>query len=116
LAALAAGAAKGLTDTAAAAVGDLYKQLKSAVKKRLEGNQRAENTLDEYLEDPVTYDKPMAKQLSEARVDTDMTVLELARAVMDKLDPDGSKTGKYQIDARGVRNLQAGDHNIQHNA
>jgi hypothetical protein len=116
VAALAAGAAKGLTDTTTAAVGDLYTQLRSAIQKKFQGNAAAQTVLDEYVKDPDTYAKPMAKQIAANTVEADEHILDLAQAILENTDPAGSSKGKYNIDARGVRNLQAGDHGVQHNA
>jgi hypothetical protein len=114
--ALAAGATKGLTDAAAAAIGDTYRQLKAAIKNRLAKHPRAESTLEDFLDDPTTYEKPMIKQISDAKLDTDEEVLHLAKTVLESADPAGAKIGKYNIDMRHVRNAQIGDNNTQHNA
>lgn len=116
LAALAAGASKGLTDAAATAIGDTYQQLKAAIKSRFAGDPKAENTLEDYLDDPDTYQKPMTKQVTNAELDTDDQILQLAKTVLENADPAGTKIGKYNIDMRHVRNAQTGDHNTQHNA
>ncbi len=116
IAALAAGASKGLTDAAATAIGDSYQQFKAAIMKRLAGHPKAESTLKDYLDDPDTYEKPMIKQVTDAQLDTDDQILRLAAAVLENSDPAGAQVGKYIIDMRHVRNAQAGDHNTQHNA
>ena len=58
----------------------------------------------------------MSKHVKNAGVDTDEEVLQLAKTVLENADPAGAKVGKYNIDMRGVRNAQIGDHNTQHNS
>ena len=113
--ALAAGAGRGLTDAAATALGDTYTALKNALKHAFAGKPAAETILAEYTKDPDTYDKPLAKQLTDHGVADNQHILDLAQKILDMaghIDPPGTK---YIVDARGARNVQTGDHNTQTN-
>lgn len=115
LTALAAGVATGLTDTTKTAIADSYTALKGAISARFTGNTPAEVALQEYPQDPDTYDKPLRKHLTENGMADDEHILALARAIVDHKDATGTTVGRYVVDARGARNVQTGDHNTQIN-
>ena len=111
--ALAAGAASGFTDTAAAAVKDAYAGLKALVRKRLGGKQDAEVVLARYEGAPEVWQAPLMAELAEARADLDGDLIAAAKALLDLLGEVGP--GKYTVDARGAAGVQIGDHNTQDN-
>jgi hypothetical protein len=113
--ALAAGAVKGVGETASVAVGDAYAALKSAVAARFRGKPAAELVLAEHADDPETYDKPLAKQVAETGADTDPRIVQLAQELMGLLDRQGATAGKYRVEVRDARGVQVGDHNTQTN-
>jgi hypothetical protein len=84
-AALAAGTAAGITNTANAAVLDAYRGLKELPARRLSGRDQARQCLDA---------RAAARQL---------------------LALHGAQSGKYQADLRGAKGVQVGDHGVQHN-
>jgi hypothetical protein len=113
--ALAAGAVKGVGETAAAAVKDAYEGLKAAVAARFADKPTAEVVLAAHVQDPDTYDKPLAKHLSETGADTDPRIVQLAQTLMGLLDEQGAAAGKYRVDLRDAQGVQVGDHNTQTN-
>ena len=113
--ALAAGALKGAGESATTLVKDAYTALKSAVAARFAERQVAVEVLDQHEEDPDTYEKPLAKKLQQADAADDPRIIELAQALLRLMDDEGSRTGKYAVDARGARGMQIGDHGTQHN-
>jgi hypothetical protein len=115
LAALAAGAVKGVGETASAAVTDAYAALKNALRRRLAGKPAALDAVDNYAEDPDEWRGNLEVHLRKAGADTDPDVVAAATAVMQQVDPDGSGSGKYLVDLRGASGVQVGDRNVQKN-
>lgn len=115
LAALAAGALKGVGETASAAVADAYAALKNALRRRLAGKPAALDAVENYAEDPDEWRGNLEVHLRKAGADTDPDVVAAATAVMQQVDPDGSGSGKYLVDLRGASGVQVGDRNVQKN-
>jgi hypothetical protein len=109
VAALAAGAAAGMGDTASQAIKDAYAGLKALLKRRFAGNAKAEETLADHEADPETYEKPLAKQLEAAGAQADPEILEAAEELLKKADEAGIKT-KYHVQVTGGKVGIIGDH------
>jgi hypothetical protein len=118
LAALLAGAAAGGQEVASSILTDAYKSLKRLVAKRLQKAARRSDesaiytiaVLDAYEKGPESWDGPMRAMLVAAHVEEDADVLDSARALLEKADPDGAARGKYRVDVRGGQGVQIGDH------
>jgi hypothetical protein len=108
LAALAAGAAGGLGDTATQAVKDGYAALKELIRKRFAGAPKAEETLADHEADPDTYEKPLAKQLEVTGADQDPEIRRVAEQVVVAAEAAGIKT-KYHVEVAGDVGI-VGDH------
>jgi len=115
LAALAAGAAKGVGETASAAVMDAYAALKDALRRRLAGKPAALDAVDHYAEDPAEWRSNLEIHLRRAGADTDPAIVAAATAVMQDVDSARSGRGKYLVDLRGSSGVQVGDRNVQKN-
>ncbi len=115
IAALAAGAASGVGETAATAVKDAYQGLKRLVSAQFAGRKAAEVALTEHETDPETWRAPLATELVKTAAVDDPQVIEAAQRLMALLDEAGSRAGKYAVDLRGAQGVQVGDHNTQHN-
>ena len=113
--ALAAGALKGAGETSSSAVGDAYAALKAALAARFAKHQVPAGVLDEYEEDPDTYEKPLAKRVRQAAAGQDPRIVELAQTLMQLMDQDGARAGRYTVDVRGAQGVQIGDHATQNN-
>lgn len=113
--ALAAGAAKGVGDTAASAVGDVYRQLKALVRARVSRHPKGEGVLVDYEDDPETYEASLVKVLRETRTAEDATVLQVAQRLLEMTDPAGAKAGKYTVSITDSQGVQVGDGNAQRN-
>ena len=113
VAALAAGAASGVTDTVSSAVKDAYASLKALVKKRFAGRPGAELVLAKHENAPQTWRAPLTAELGEAGADRDPELVAAAQALMSLIDEAGSRAGKYTVDVRGAQGVQVGDHNTQ---
>ncbi len=115
LGALAAGAAAGLTDTAAGAVKDAYAGLRDLVRRRFAGRHLAQTALEEYEKAPQVWQGPLSAELDAAGADTDAQIIAAAQHVMALVDEAGSASGKYLVDLRCAQGVQVGDHNTQTN-
>lgn len=113
--ALAAGAALGLKDTASTAVKDAYKSLKAFAAKRLAGRHDGELVLARHEEDPESWERPLAAELTAAGAADDTDLVAAAQALMSLTDETGSRAGKYVVQLRCSQGVQLGDHNTQHN-
>lgn len=113
--ALAAGAAAGLTDTAAGAVKDAYASLQYLVRRRFSGRRVAQTALEEHEKAPQVWQAPLSAELAAVGADTDAQIIVAAQRVMALVDEAGSASGKYLVDLRGAQGVQVGDHNTQTN-
>ncbi|MCA1703214.1 MAG: hypothetical protein LC808_08040 [Actinobacteria bacterium] len=115
LGALAAGAAAGLTDTAAGAVKDAYAGLRDLVRRRFAGRYLAQTALEEHEKAPQVWQAPLSAELEAVGADTDAQIIAAAQRVMALVDEAGSASGKYLVDLRCAQGVQVGDHNTQTN-
>ena len=113
--ALAAGALKGAGETSTSAVQDTYAALKAALAARFARHQVPADVLDEHEQDPDTYEKPLAKRIQQAAAGQDPRIVELAQTLMQLMDQDGARAGRYTVDVRGAQGVQIGDHATQNN-
>jgi hypothetical protein len=112
VAALVAGAAAGLKDSASAAVKDAYNGLKGLARRRLAGRPGGELVLSRHEQDPQVWDKPLVQELTEAGADGDPALVTAAQALMQLLDAAGSAAGRYQVAASGHAAAAGRDMNI----
>jgi hypothetical protein len=115
VAALAAGAAAGITDTASSAIRDTYIGLKDLLAHRLTGHNQTRQALDAQETDPGVWQARLGDDLATSGAATDQRILAAARQVLDLLDPHGAESGKYQVDLREAKGVQVGDGNTQTN-
>jgi hypothetical protein len=113
--ALVAGAGSGLKDAASSAITDAYNGLKALVKGRLAGRPKGELVLAEHEQDPQTWEKPLAAELTAADAGSDQDLIAAARTLMELVDKAGSAAGKYSVIVHGAQGVQVGDHNTQQN-
>lgn len=117
--ALAAGASAGaidsLKDDVRESVNAAYKRMHYLAKRCFRGNASAEIILFEHGSDPATYEAPLAKKLAEAGACNDADLVEAARALMELVDREGAKSGKYNVRIKGAKGVQVGDSNVQIN-
>ncbi|MFE1411204.1 hypothetical protein ACFW6F_10410 [Streptomyces sp. NPDC058746] len=110
MAALAAGASAGLTDTAGSAVRDAYGALREAVRGRLPA--RSGEVLDAERVEPGVWEGRLREELTASGADQDGEVLAAAEHLWALVHP-GEGSGRYQVDASGAKGVQVGDHNTQ---
>jgi hypothetical protein len=115
LAALLAGVAKGVGQSATAAVQDAYGALRSALKRRLADRPAAQDAVQQYTADADAWKGNLEVHLQQAGVAQDQAVIEAAARVMQLADPAGSSAGKYTVNLAGAQGVQVGDGNKQAN-
>jgi hypothetical protein len=90
VAALAAGAAAGLKDTASTAIKDAYSGLKSLIRSRFGHHDQAiDKQLAAVDQEPAADPAPLAEKLRSVRAGDDTELVQAARALLEKADPDG---------------------------
>ncbi len=109
LAALTAGAAAALKDTASQAVKDTYTSLKALVNKRFAGKPQAEMALAEYEKDEETWQKPLQKSLIETGADQDEAIVRQAQQVLKLVNPQQASQGKYNVQIGEGKGIVIGD-------
>ncbi|MER7705854.1 hypothetical protein ABTX81_23540 [Kitasatospora sp. NPDC097605] len=107
MAALAAGASAGLTDTASSAVRDAYSALREKVRRRLPAH--AAEVLDAEQVEPDAWEARLRAELTASGADRDRELLAAAEALLTLV----GSAAKYQVDARGAKGVQIGDHSTQ---
>jgi hypothetical protein len=116
VAALAAGATAGVSDTASTAVKDAYTGLRELVRRRLAGRAAAEVALAEHESAPEIWHSPLVAELDGAGAGTDEAMVAAAQRVMAIVDEAGTRSGKYVVNLRGAQGVQVGDDNFQVNS
>jgi hypothetical protein len=115
IAALVAGAAAGTSDTVSSAIKDAYAGLKGLISRRFKDKPAAQLALSGHEADPATWESSLARSLADSGAREDSDVLAAALRVLALHDPTGAQRGKYNVDLRGARQAQVGDHNQQIN-
>lgn len=121
LTALAAGASAGLLDELKDDVKErvkaAYGKLRNLLSKRFRevGTANGEAVLAEYEADPESFEKGLSKKLTEADAGKDEVLVAAAKALLELLDQQGGKSGKYNVTVTGSHGVQIGDHGTQTN-
>ncbi len=102
LTALTAGASASIQDTASQAIKDSYNGLKALILRKFSDQPKAQTALDEYRDDPDTYEKPLRKAISTSHLDQDEELLTAAQQVMKLVQPQQAAMGKYNIQNTGT--------------
>lgn len=101
IAALVAGATAATKDTAGQAVKDAYEGLKTLIKRKLEGDSLGQGLVDAKPEEIEQAKGLLKNKISNAGVDKDEEILKAAQEIMEKKDPEGASTGKYNFQVGG---------------
>ncbi|MFI1383840.1 hypothetical protein [Embleya sp. NPDC020886] len=97
LAALAAGAGAGVSDTAGNAIRDAYTGLRGMLLARFGSGDRVRQALEAAGDDPDELAAQVGPELVAAGADTDEEVLTAARGLLGLLDPEGARAGVYTV-------------------
>ncbi len=104
--ALSSAATQGIVHSFSQGVGqEFYQDLKDLIKKKFGGDTKAEMILEEYEQDPETFEKPLEKKLVEAGVDKDEEILNVAKKLLEKLEEQQTTAGKttnYYGNIKGI--------------
>ena len=109
IAAITAGAAAALKDTASAAIKDAYSGLRLLVKRRLGGGPAADAEVEGVERRPRPDASPLKAQLEAAGAADDAELLRAARVLLEKVDPEGARAGKYNVTVTGGKGVVVGD-------
>ncbi|MFJ6168303.1 hypothetical protein ACIQH6_24510 [Micromonospora orduensis] len=116
LAALAVGAATGVTDATSALVRDAATAFRTLVRQRLTGDgQEALRSLEADPTDSGVWQVRLAEDLARNGVDRDERILSLARDLLARVEAAGGRTDVGPVDLRGAQGVQFGNANTQHN-
>lgn len=107
MAALGAGAAAGVSDTASTAVTDAYSGLKALTRKALRRSGREDERLPERLADPEAHRDELVAALAAAGAGQDAELIAAAAAMLRLT----GQRGKYVIDVHDNKGVQIGDGN-----
>ena len=109
VAALEAGLAAGVKDSATIAVKDSYAALAAAVRKIL--SLKAPYRDADVVEAPAERRDELVTALTEAGIDAKSDLVEQAHRLLTAVDPTGSRAGKYSVQVRDSKGVQVGDNN-----
>ena len=110
--ALAAGASAGLTEAATSAVKDAYTSLRALVSRLFAGRPVAEAVVEEHAKAPTgPYREALTAELERAGAGSSPEIVAAAQRLMEAVDPDGARAGKYVMDLREAQVGSVGDHN-----
>ncbi len=109
LAALAAGASAALKDTASDAIKSSYSKLKTLVRSRFGGDPAAGVALEHVEREPSADSTMVRQRLEAAGADRDMELVRQARELLERVDPQGAKAGKYKVKVTGGKGVVVGD-------
>jgi len=115
VAALVAGAAKGVGSSAESAVSAAYPKLKGVLGRLFQARQSAQVALEQHEAAPEVWKAPLEAELRAAGVGEHEDVVDAARQLLKLADPQGSAAGKYQVTIAGSQGVQVGDYNNQNN-
>jgi hypothetical protein len=115
MAGAAAGALDGLSDDAKDKAKAAYAKLHLLVRRRLAADPVAQRVLAEYESDPQVFQAPLVKKLTDSGADEDPGLVAEAKAVLDLVDAQGTRSGKYNVSVHGSQGVQIGSYNRQVN-
>lgn len=112
VAALAGGAAAGVTEVTGTAIQDGYASLREALRRALaRRGEHAVRALDAESSDPGVWRVRLGQDLIDSGADRDERILAMARELLAQVE----SAGRYQVDLSQAKGVQLGDNNVQHN-
>ncbi len=112
IAALTAGAGHAGAAVVQQATKDAYERLKALVMRRFGGDPEKRRVLENFEADPTGPTEALARTLAESGLEQDAETVRVARALLERRDPEGAAKGIYTVQVGGnVEGLVQGDHN-----
>jgi hypothetical protein len=114
VAALAAGASAGVSNSASSAIQDLYSALRDLTRRRLrrgngEVGEQTDRVVEEHQVDPIGQHDRLIGMLRAVDAGADEELVAAAQSLMEVVDPAGLRGGKYVLDLRNSTGVQVGD-------
>ncbi len=111
--ALTAGAVAATQGTMTSAAADGYQALKSLVLSRFTSRDEGASAVRRLADDPAGGTAAVTAELE--RSGTDQALVEAAQRLMSLIDTQGTREGRYRVDARGAQGVQVSEHGTQSN-
>jgi hypothetical protein len=109
IAAVTAGATAAIQDSAGTAVKDAYAGLKALIRRHFGDDRDAEADLEQAEQRPEGDHSALEERLAASGADRDKELLAAARALLEQVDPDGARQGKYDVTISGGKGIVVGD-------
>lgn len=110
-----AGAVSALQDDVKEKSRTAYAKLRGLVKKRIAGRPDAELALEHHETAPQKWESMLTAELAEAGAGDDAELVAAAQTLMELMDSEVAKSGKYNVTIKKSRGIQIGDHGFQIN-
>jgi hypothetical protein len=91
-----------------------FAKLRSLALKQL-AKQGAESVMARYEANPRVWEAPLIDLLQASGAADDADLVAAAQAVLELVDANGAKSGKYNVTISNARGVQIGDSNVQVN-
>jgi hypothetical protein len=111
VAAVVAGASAAARETAGTAVKDAYSGLKELIRRRFSGDKDAEAQLEQAEQNPDGDQTQLKDRLEATGAGRDGALLAAARTLLEQVDPEGARAGKYDVRISGGKGIVVGDRN-----
>lgn len=112
LTALVTGLSAGVTDVAQKALAEAFEAFKKRLHEKVAGKAEAETALHAVESKPESTARQalLKEELEAIEAQKDVELVELARSVLEKADPQGAAAGKYSVTITGGQGITIGDH------
>jgi hypothetical protein len=110
-----AGSLEALKDDVKDAAKRAYAKLRRRAQQLLAGRPDGELVLERYESAPQRWEPVLAGELTDAGAASDTDLIGAARELMELVDGDGARAGKFNVTIKDSKGVQVGDGNIQVN-
>ena len=111
--ALATGLITGVGEAAKTVVKDMYESLKARLIQKTEQNENARAALTAVEKSPESTARQdvLKEELAKLELEKDAELIQLAKSILEQLDPKGVQAGKYNIIIHNAQGAIIGDAN-----
>jgi hypothetical protein len=110
LAALVAGASAAVKETAGDAIKNGYNVLKALIVRRFKDEPDAQGEVDAVERAPDADHTRLRQRLQATGASADEDLVRAARELLERIDPEGARAGKYNVTVTGGKVGAIGDH------